>query len=310
MHIVIFGTGGVGGYFGARLAASGNKVTFIARGAHLNAMQKNGLLVQSPLGDVTINPVIATDTISDVNDIDVVFVCSKTWQVSDIATSLKSVISTKTVVIPLLNGVENHENLLKELPETNVMAGLCKIVSKIEKPGVVKHYSYTPTIVFGELSNEKTLRAQQIHDTLSEAGIKTVLAEDIYAEMWMKFLYISTVSALGALTRASIGEMRSNPEIRVYMNRLSDEIIEISKAKGVSLPSDIKEKQFAIIDNQPFDTTASLQRDIMNGFPSELESQQGTIVRYGRELGIQTPINDFVYNCLKPQEATARRMKF
>ena len=307
MHIVIYGTGGVGGYFGARLAKSGNKVTFIARGTHLQAMKNNGLKVLSPLGDMLVEPVHATDNIHEVEDIDLIFVCTKTWQVSEIAKELKEVISSKTVVIPLLNGVENHENLLKELPEKNVMAGLCKIVSKIEEPGVVKHWSYTPTIEFGELSNEKTERAKKIDEMLKSAGIKSVLAEDIYTQMWMKFLYISTVSALGGLTRATIGEMRSHPKIRAYMNDLADEILAIAAAKGINLPGQIKEKQFAIIDQQPFDTTASLQRDVMDGRPSELESQQGTIVRLGKKLGVPTPVNEFVYNCLLPQEEKARR---
>lgn len=307
MHIVIYGTGGVGGYFGARLAESGNKVAFIARGAHLQAMRQNGLKVISSLGDSLIQPVSATDTISEVKDIDLIFVCTKTWQVPEIAKELKQVVSDKTVVIPLLNGVENHENLLKELPRKNVMAGLCKIVSKIEAPGVVKHWSYTPTIEFGELSNEHTERAKAIDEVIKAAGIKSVLADDIYAQMWMKFLYISTVSALGGLTRATIGEMRSHPKIRAYMYNLADEILAIAAAKGIQLPDQIKVKQFAIIDQQPFDTTASLQRDIMAGRPSELEAQQGTIVRLGKELNVPTPVNEFVYNCLLPQEEKARQ---
>ena len=238
---------------------------------------------------------------------DVIFVCTKTWQVPEVAKELKTAISESTVVIPLLNGVENHENLLQELPRKNVMAGLCKIVSKIEAPGIVRHYSYTPTIVFGELSNERTARAERIDEVLKQAGIKSVLAEDIYVEMWMKFLYISTVSALGALTRATIGEMRSNPVIRAYMHQLADEILSIAKAKGIQLPAGIKDKQFYIIDEQPFDTTASLQRDVMSGRPSELEAQQGVIVRLGKQLGISTPMNEFVYQCLLLQEEKARR---
>lgn len=307
MHIVIYGTGGVGGYFGARLAQAGTKVTFIARGEHLKALNKHGLKLISPLGDVTINPVFAADSVQDVDAMDVVLVCTKTWQVEGVAKELKRVISKKTVVIPLLNGVENHDHLLKELPRENVMAGLCKVVSKIETPGVIRHLSYTPTLVFGELSNEHTPRAKSIDALFKNAGIKSVLAEDIYAEIWMKFLYIATVSALGGLARASIGEMRTQPKIRSYMHMLADEIISIASVKGIKLLPDIKQKQFAIIDQQPFDTTASLQRDIMAGRPSELESQQGTIVRFGRELGIPTPMNEFVYQCLLPQEKKARQ---
>lgn len=307
MHIVILGTGGVGAYFGARLAASGNQVTFIARGAHLEAIQKNGLKVLSPLGDVEVKPASATNNIKDVKDIDLIFVCTKTWQVAEVASVLRTVVSSKTVVIPLLNGVENHLNLLKELPRNNVLAGLCKIVSKIEAPGVVRHHSYKPTIVFGELNNERTARVLNLDKVLKKAGIHSVVPADIYVEMWAKFLYISTVSALGALTRSSIGTMRSNPEIRAYMHAIADEIIAIASKKEIQFSADIKERQFAIIDQQPFETTASLQRDVMEGRPSELEAQQGTIVRLGKELNIPTPMNEFVYNCLILQEQQARK---
>ena len=307
MHIVIYGTGGVGGYFGARLAEAGNEVTFIARGTHLNAIRRNGLKVESPLGNIIVKPAIVTNKIHEVRDIDLILVCTKAWQIPDIAKELKQVITKQTVVISLLNGVENHEKLLVELPKENVMVGLCKIVSKIEVPGVIKHYSYNPTIEFGELSNEKTARAKKIDSVLKAAGINSVLADDIYIHMWMKFLFISTFSALGALTRATIGEMRTHPIIRGYMGQIADEIIAVASSKGIQLPVEIKEKQFAIIDQLEYDTTASLQRDIMEGRPSELEAQQGTIVRLGKELCIPTPINEFVYNCLILQEERARR---
>lgn len=307
MHIVIYGAGGVGGYFGARLAEAGNKVTFIARGVHLEAMKNNGLRVESPLGNVLLKPVNATSNILEVKNIDLILVCTKTWQLPQIGKELKQVISKKTVVIPLLNGVENHEVLLKELPKENVMLGLCKIVSKIEKPGVIKHFTYNPAIEFGELSNEKTDRAKEIDKLLTAAGITSVLATDIYVHMWMKYLFISTISALGALTRATIGEMRGHPKIRFYMEQIADEIITVASAKSVQLPEQIKEQLFATIDQLQFETTASLQRDMMERRPSELEAQQGTIVRLGKELGVPTPINEFVYNCLLIQEEKARQ---
>ena len=307
MYIVIYGTGGVGGYFGARLAEAGNKVTFIARGAHLEAMKSNGLKVDSPLGDVIVNPVNATNNIQEVRDADLIFVCTKTWQLPEVARELKEVISKRTIVISLLNGVENHNILQKELPKENVMVGLCKIVSKIESPGVIKHYSYNPSIEFGELSNEKTERAIKIEKVLKAAGINSVLAEDIYVHMWMKFLFISTISALGALTRSTIGEMRTHPKVRSYMEQMADEILAVSSAKGIRLPEQIKVQLFGTIDQLEYDTTASLQRDVMEGRPSELEAQQGTIVRLGKELGIPTPINEFVYNCLLLQEEKARQ---
>jgi len=306
MNIVIYGTGGVGGYFGARLAQAGNMVTFIARGKHLEAIQKNGLQLKSIKGNYLVKPATTTSDISEVKEIDLILICVKTWQLTEVAEIIKSVLNENTLVISLLNGVNNSEVLTSILGSENVLGGLCKIVSKVEDYGVINHLSYEPTIVFGELNNEKTERANKLESIFVNAGIKTKLASDIQKEIWTKFLFISTVSAIGALTRATIGEMIASKEIKKMMLQTSEEIVTIAKVIGVNLPEDIIEKQFKIIDSQPYNTTASLQRDMMEGKPSELEAQNGTIVKMAIELGIPTPINSFIYHCLLPQENKAR----
>jgi len=306
MNILIYGTGGVGGYFGARLAQAGNNVTFIARGKHLEVIQKNGLLLKSIKGNFLVNPVSATSNISEVKEIDLVLICTKTWQLKESAEIIKPILNEDTMVISLLNGCENQDVLCSVLDKNNVLGGLCKVVSYIEKPGVINHVAYEPTIVFGELNNEKTKRAVHLESILVGAGIKTQLAEDIHKEIWTKYLYITTVSALGALTRATHGEMTSSPEIKKMMWQTAEEIFAVAIAKGVNLQDDIIEKQFEIIESLPYETTASLQRDIMDGRPSELEAQNGTIVRLGKELGIETTMNNYIYQCLLPQENRAR----
>jgi len=306
MNIVIYGTGGVGGYFGARLAQVGNNVTFIARGKQLEAIRKNGLQVKSIKGDYLVKPAIATSNISEVENIDLILVCVKTWQLKEVAEKIKPVINENTMVISLLNGVENQDVLCSKIDKKYVLGGLCKVVSFIGDYGVVNHVSYEPTIVFGELTNKNTPRVLKLEKTFRSAEITTKLADDIQKEIWTKYLYITTVSALGALTRASHGEMLASPQIREMMENTAQEIYTIAIAKGVSLAENIIEKQFEIIESLPYETTASLQRDIMNGKPSELEAQNGTIVRFGKELGIPTPVNDFIYYCLLPQEKRAR----
>uniref|UniRef100_UPI0035618B7D ketopantoate reductase family protein n=1 Tax=Lutibacter sp. TaxID=1925666 RepID=UPI0035618B7D len=184
--------------------------------------------------------------------------------------------------------------------------GLCKVVSKVEDYGIINHISYEPTIVFGELNNKKTERAQLLEKIFLNAGITTKLSNNLQQEIWTKFLFITTISAIGALTRATIGEMIASDEIKKIMYKTAKEIVNVAKAKGVNLHKDIIEKQFQIIESQPYDTTSSLQRDIMQGKPSELESQNGTIVKMGKELGIPTPMNAIIYNCLLPQEKMAR----
>ena len=308
MNIVIYGTGGVGGYFGARLAQAGNNVTFIARGKHLATIQKNGLKLISPKGDCLIYPANVTDSIAKINNIDLVLVCVKTWQLKEVAKKINKNINEKTVVISLLNGVENQDILISEINKKHIIGGLCKVISKVKDFGVIHHISYEPTIIFGELNHEKSQRAVKIKQVLKNAGINTILSDDIQQEIWTKFLYITTVSAIGALTRTYVDEMVALPEIKKIMYKTAEEILAIANAKGINISKETIETQFKIIENQPPKTTSSLQRDIMDGKPSELESQNGTIVRLGKELGIPTPTNDFIYFSLLPQEKKARQL--
>ena len=306
MNIVIYGTGGVGGYFGARLAQAGNNVTFIARGKQLEAIQNNGLKLISPKGDYLVKPANATDAISQITDIDLIFVCTKTWQVAEVAKKIKPVLTENTMVISLLNGVQNQDVLCSVIDKKHVLGGLCLIVSKVEDYGIINHMSFEPTIVFGELKGEISERALNIEKTLNEAGITNRLSNAIFKEIWTKFLYITTVSAIGALTRSTNGEMIASPEIYGLMKRTSEEIVAVAQAKGVAINAETIENTYKIIDSMPFNTTASLQRDMMEGKPSELEAQNGTVVRLGKELSVPTPVNDFIYYCLLPQEKRAR----
>lgn len=306
MNIVIYGTGGVGGYFGARLAQAGNTVIFIARGNHLEAIQKNGLRLISLKGDYLVFPANATANIADVTDIDLILVCVKTWQLEAAAKEINKVLKEKTMVISLLNGVNNAEVLGAVIDKKHLLGGLCKVVSKIEDFGVINHLSFEPAIVFGELDNVKTERALLLEKVFLNAGITTKLAENIQTEIWSKFLFISTISAIGALTRATVGEIMASSQLKKMMREIADEIVAVAKAKGIYLSEILVEKQFEMIESQPYNTTSSLQRDMMEGKPSELEAQTGTIVKMGLELGVPTPVNAFMYACLVPQEKRAR----
>jgi 2-dehydropantoate 2-reductase len=308
MNIVIYGTGGVGGYFGARLEQSGNNVTFIARGEHLKAIQKKGLLLKSIKGNYLVTPAKVTSDISDITNIDLVLICVKSWQLKEAALKIKPILKEDTMVIPLLNGVNNEAILYSIFAKNHVLGGLSKIVSSIKDFGVIEHISYEPIIVFGELNFEKTERAIQLEHTFSSAGIKTKLSDNIQRDIWSKFVYIVTISGMGALTRKSVGAMMASEHIKMLLYKTAEEIVMVARAKGVQLPEDIIEKQFRIIDSQPYDTTSSLQRDFMAGRPSELESQNGAIVKMGEELGLPTPINSFIYDCLLPQEKKVRNL--
>lgn len=307
MNIVVIGAGGVGGYFGGKLAKAGFDVTFIARGLHLEAIRSQGLQVKSFMGDFTVHPK-ATDNIKDVINPDLIILGVKSWQVTEIAEQLKSVIGANTVVLPLQNGADNADKLLSVLPKANVLAGLCRIVSKVESPGVINHFVYEPEIVFGEYDNQKTTRVQQLKAVFDKAGFKNTLSEDIHLDIWKKFLFICTISGIGALTRAPFGDMRHEEGVRKIILDTANEIVAVANAKGIGLTVNDIDKIMAIIDAMDHHTTASMQRDVMEGKPSELENFNGYIAKQGKLLEIPTPTNAFIYHCLLPQEKHARKL--
>ena len=305
MNIVVVGAGGVGGYFGGKLAQAGFNVTFVARGNTLKAIKTNGLKVKSINGDFTVHPK-ATDKFNELNKTDLVILGVKSWQIETVAVQLKDIITKNTMVLPLQNGADNADKLRAILPRENVLTGLCKIVSKIEAPGVIDHFAFEPEIVFGEYDNQSTKRIQKVAKLFDKAGIKNRVSDDIHLDIWKKFLFIATISGIGAMTRSVFGVIRADDELRQIMYQTANEIVAIANAKGVGLSNDDIEMVLKVVDNLNYKTTASMQRDIMEGRPSELDNFNGYIVRQGKDLHITTPANSFTYHCLLPQERKAR----
>lgn len=306
MHIVIVGVGGVGGYFGGKIANSGQKVTLIARGKHKTAIAEQGLQVKSINGDFTVAPHAVTDNIDDVEKADLILVCTKSWQVQEAAALIKPILKPEAMVIPLQNGADNAEKLMSVIDAKHVVGGLCKIYSKIDSPGVIHHFGHDPEIVFGELDGSTSDRLQAVKEVFDKAGFKSDIPGNIQVAIWMKFMFIATISGLGGLTRTSIGAMYKHPELNEILKKTATEMYEVAKAKGVPLPDSIVAIIMNFISMQAYDATASTQRDIMEGRPSELDNFNGYIVREGKALGIPTPTNDFIYACLQPMEAKAR----
>jgi 2-dehydropantoate 2-reductase len=305
MNIVVFGAGGVGGYFGGKLAQAGFDVTFIARGKQLQAIKNNGLQVKSIHGDFKVYPKV-TDDVTNIKHPDLVILGVKSWQVEGVAIQLKPIIAENTMVLPLQNGADNADKLRAVLPHKNVLAGLCKIVSRVEAPGIIDHFAFDPEIVFGEYDNNYTKRVQNLSTLFDKAKIKNKVSDDIHLDIWKKFLFITTVSGIGALTRVEFGAMRDDQHIRQIMYQTANEIVAIANAKGIALNNEDIEMVLKVIDNLHAKTTASMQRDVMEGRPSELDNFNGYIVRQGKELHITTPANSFIYHCLLPQEKQAR----
>ena len=306
MNIVVYGAGGVGGFFGGKLAKTGFDVTFVARGETLLSIKQNGLKIKSIEGDFKVFPKV-TDNIHDISNPDLIILAVKSWQIEAIAEKLKDIITENTMVLPLQNGADNADRLRAIIPKNNVLAGLCKIVSKIESPGVISHFEYEPQIIFGEFDNAKTERMQHLKSIFDKAGFKNSHAENIQLEIWKKFLFITSVSGLGAITRSVFGDMRESKNIRELLYQTAQEIKAIANAKQIPLEDKHIEGAIAIVDRMKYNTTASMQRDIMEGKPSELQNFNGYIVEQGKLLNIPTPINAFTYYCLLPQELKARK---
>ncbi|MFC6857963.1 ketopantoate reductase family protein [Zunongwangia atlantica] len=307
IKILVYGTGGVGGYFGGRLAQAGHDVTFMARNESLKAIKENGLIVKSVNGDFTVKPAKATDDISEIESPDLVIFGLKSWQIKDAAKHLKSIITEETMVLPLQNGADNMEKLQEVLPKKNVLAGFCRIYSKKEAPGVINHFQFDPEIIFGELDNEKSERVLKLKEIFNNSGFKGIVPDDIHKAIWKKFSFIATVSGLGGLTRVSIGRMWQDDYLQGILKKTGLEIQAIAQAKGVDFNDEDVVQLFQFIDDQGMTATASTQRDIMAGRPSELGNFNGYIVEQGKKLGIETPVNEFIYRALLPMEKEARR---
>src|SRR6478672_374150 len=307
MRVTVFGAGAVGAYFGGRLAEVGEDVAFIARGETLRALGERGLRVTSPDGDFTLHPVHASDTPADLGPTDVILLGVKAWQVSDAARAMGPLLGPDTFVVPLQNGVEAPAQLAAVLGPERVLGGLCRILAWIAAPGEIRHEGVEPYIGFGELTGGLSPRVERLQQAFARCrGVTAEGLEDVRAELWRKFLFIASVSGLGAVTRAPIGVLRTRPETRDQLERAMREVLAVARAHGVALPDDAVAETLAFTDTVPAEGTASMQRDIIAGRPSELEAQSGAVVRLGREKGVATPVHEFLYRTLVPLELRAR----
>jgi 2-dehydropantoate 2-reductase len=307
MKVCIYGTGAVGGYFGGRLAQAGHDVTFIARGRHLDAILANGLSVQSINGDFDIHPATATDRPDQVGSVDVILCCVKSWQVSEAAASMRSFIGPETVVIPLQNGVEAHTIISDTLGAERVLPGLCKLITMIDGPGRIRHAGAEPYLAFGEMDGRKSSRAKAIAQEFSQSqGMSVHVSQNIFAQLWKKFMLIAPWSGIGALTRTPIGVIRSQPETRQMLTDSIREVHGVGQANGISIEEKAIDETIRFIDKVPPESTASMQRDIMDNRPSELHEQCGAVVRYGEKVDVPIPVNRFIYHSLLPQERKSR----
>lgn len=306
MRIAVFGAGGVGGYFGGRLAQAGEELVFIARGEHLKAMQTDGLRIESPQGDCLLNPVQATGDPRWVGNMEMVLLAVKAWQVPDAAQAMLPMIGEETGVVFLGNGVDAIAQLSAVIGERHVLGGRCNLSAFIAGPGHIRHVGIEPLVAFNELDGRSSPRVERLRQAFERSNVLVAVPEDIQVSIWEKFVFIAAVSGLEAITRAPLGVIRSLPETRQMLEGALDETVRVARARKINLPGDTVAKTLANIDKMDPEIVASMARDILAGRPSELGTQNGAVVRMGLELGIPTPQHAFIYDSLLPLELKAR----
>lgn len=306
MRIAVVGAGAVGGYFGGKLACTGQDVTFVARGAHLAAMQASGLRVDSVDGDFVVHPVRVTDNAAEIGPVDVALLAVKGWQVPEAIETLRPLVGTDTVIVPLLNGVEAPDQLADVFGAEHVAGGLCRVFGSVVEPGHFRNVMAKTFIAFGSLDHTRNPSLEELRQAFADAGVQAEVAPDIRAALWEKLLLVGPFGGVGAVTRAPIGVMRAIPETRALLEGAMTEIAQVARARGVAIADDVVARGIAFIDGSPEQATASMQRDIIAGRPSELESQVGVVVRFAQASGIEAPCHTTIYASLLPQERRAR----
>jgi 2-dehydropantoate 2-reductase len=304
-RVAVIGAGGVGGYFAARLADAGRDVSVIARGRHLEAIQSGGMRVESVAGDVVAR-VHATDDPSAVGRVDVVLVAVKTWQVGEAAVICRTLLGDGTSIVALQNGIEAADRIAAVVGHDAVLGGVTRIISYIAEPGLIRHVGGPGAIEFGELDGGTTDRLEKIRAILDVPGTRVTVSPDIRVALWEKLMFVVPFGAVGAVSRAPIGITRTLPGTRRLIDDAMREIETVARALGMSLPDDVTERAWSFLDGLPPAGTASLQRDIAGGRPSELEDWCGTVVRTGERAGVPVPVLTFIYHSLLPLESRAR----
>jgi 2-dehydropantoate 2-reductase len=307
VRIVVFGTGGVGGYFGARLAQAGESVAFVARGPHLEAIRRDGLRLESVAGDFLLAPAEASDAPASLGPADLVILGVKAWQVPEAAQALGPLLGVEGVVLPLQNGVEAAEQVAAAVGRERVLGGSCRIVSYVAGPGRIRHAGVAPQLELGELDGGSSPRLERLRAAFAACrGVSVVTPPDIHVALWQKFLFIAPFSGVGAVSRMPAGPIRACPETRELLREAMQEVFDLAGRRGVALPEGSVQRTLELLDTLPADATASMQRDILEGRASELESQNGAVVRLAARLGLPVPVNRFLYASLLPAERRAR----
>jgi 2-dehydropantoate 2-reductase len=299
VRIAIIGSGGVGGYFGARLQASGANVAFVARGQHLEAVRTTGLRVHSPRGNLHLREVTATDSPAAIGPVDIVLVTVKMYDLEATAASLKPLVGPDTAVVTLQNGVEAVDIVATHVGRPHVVGGVAYVAAVIAEPGLIRHTSLE-SLIFGELDGHRSDRLEQLEKACQRAGFSGRVTDRIEVDLWAKFARLSVFSGMTSVTRSTMGVLRSDPELRAMLMSACEETIRVGRARGVPLPDTLMGEILQMVDGLPPHAKASMLEDLERGKRLELPWLSGAVVRLGKAAGVPTPIHSFIATVLKP----------
>jgi 2-dehydropantoate 2-reductase len=299
MKIAMMGSGGVGGFFGGRLAHAGYDVSFVARGAHLAALRERGLLIESQAhGDIRVPKVRATDDPAEIGPVDVVIMSVKLWDTEAAIRQMRPMLKAGTAVLSLQNGVIKDDILRRELGEAPVMGGVCYVATTIARPGVILQTGTMQRVVIGEYDGRASERSRTLHEALGKSGANAELSTDVRRAIWEKYAFLVGISATTTAMRTTIGPIRKNPRSRAFLLEIFRETVAVGRAHGIALPADYADACLARADGLPEEMTASMAHDLQRGNRLEVEWLSGGVAQLGAAAGIPTPCNRAVWDIL------------
>ena len=299
MKIAMMGSGGVGGFFGGRLAHAGYDVSFVARGAHLAAMRERGLLIESAAhGNIQVPKVRATDDPASIGPVDFVILSVKLWDTESAIRQMRPMLKSGATVLSLQNGVIKDDILRRELGESPVIGGVCYVATTIARPGVILQTGPMQRVVIGEYDGKPSERTRLLHEALAKAGAAAELSTDVRRAIWEKYAFLVGISATTTSMRATIGPIRKNPRTRAFLHDIFRETVAVGRAHGIALPADYADACLARADGLPEDMTASMAHDLQRGNRLEVEWLSGGVAQLGAAMGVPTPANRAVWDIL------------
>jgi 2-dehydropantoate 2-reductase len=306
MRIAVMAAGGVGGYFGARLAQAGHEVAFVARGRHLAAIRERGLTVRSASGDIHLAKVTASDDPRSLGWFDVVLFAVKLWDTEAAAEAIRPLLAGGGVVIPFQNGVESIERISAIVGAAQVMGGAAYIAATIGEPGLIVHTGQIARLRFGSVLREQEAAARGFHDACTGADIDAELVADIRRVVWEKFVFLAAMSGVTSATRQPIGVIRSDPDLRACFEAAMREACAVGRARGIALTDDLVAQQMVFADGLAAEMKSSMLNDLVAGNRLEAPWLSGAVARMAKESALAAPVNATLYAAVKPYRGGAR----